>query len=109
MASETPTATLRRISPFWAGVRANVTLQVAGGALIALVTVVGGWASLKSDVATVQRDVAKLAEIITHQPDDRPEIAALKQQVADLQAQVNAQSQKWERVEQYADMRVKKR
>lgn len=108
MSDESPTDTLRRIDPFWAWVRSNVSLQVFGSALAAMAVAVYCWASLKHDVAQLQDDVRALAA--KPPPSDREsEIAALKQQVADLKDQVDRHEARWERVDEAAEMRVTRR
>lgn len=105
MSDESPTETLKRVDPFWAWVRHNVTVQVAGTALASMALAVYGWASLKHDVGQLQKDIAALAGKAP--PEDHAvELGQLRQQVADLKEQVERHEERWARVDEAADIRV---
>lgn len=100
---DTPTATLKRVSPQWAWIRENFTLGKVIWLGTGVIAIIYGWADIKHNVSQLQADVASLTVAVKNQPDHGAEIAALRQQVTDLKEQV-AEHQRWkERVECVAE------
>jgi len=107
--AESPTNLLRQVSPRWAWVRENVDIRLAGVLLGVLAAAISAWFSLKGDVRQLKSDVAQLTGLVSRQPDNTAEVAALKQQVMDLKEQVEMHQRWKEKVEGVAEQPVRRR
>ena len=96
----TATQALRRVSPFWAWVRGNVTMPVLVSAGGVVLTVVAASIRVTIQIDLLAHQVAELATVVKNQQGKDTELAVLQQHVIDIDERVREHQARWDRVDE---------